>query len=265
VPDIEGFPAFAPEIASNDEGFDPSRYAYLSSVQRRNFWFQSRSQLIAWALSRFFPQATSFLEVGCGSGAVLEHLRSACPWLGRLAGSEVHVAGLAFARRNVGDGVELYQMDARRSPFRREFDVVGCFDVLEHIRDHEEAVSSIRPALKADGGFLVTVPQHAWLWSRHDEIAHHERRYSRRDLFNLLTVCGFRVTYDTSFVTLLLPAMLLSRLRERRGEVRETEGLRVGGVANRLFAAILSLERAIIAGGVRLPVGGSLFAVAQPR
>jgi SAM-dependent methyltransferase len=264
VPEIEGFPAFAPAIASNDEGFDPSRYAYLSGVQRENFWFQSRSRLIAWALSRFFPTAASLLEIGCGSGAVLQHLRSACPSIGRLAGSEVNVAGLAFAQRNVGDGVELYQMDARRIPFRSEFDVVGCFDVLEHIRDHEEAVSSIRPALKTNGGLLVTVPQHAWLWSRHDEIARHERRYTRPDLINLLTACGFQVTYHTSFVTLLLPVMMLSRLRERRGDAAESEGLRVGKVANRLFGMVMSLERAIIAGGGRLPVGGSLFAVARP-
>jgi SAM-dependent methyltransferase len=260
---VRGFPAFAPEIAAGGGGFDVSRYTYLSTIQREHFWFRSRSRLISWSISRFFPTMGSLLEIGCGSGAVLQHLRSACPWISRLAGSEVHVNGLEIARRLVGTGVDLYQMDARHIPFREEFDVVGCFDVLEHVREDEEVISSIRLALKPAGGLLLTVPQHRWLWSLHDEIARHERRYEARRLLDVLSRSRFEVLHHTSFVTLLLPVMLLSRLRERRGDAKESEGMRVGATANRLLGAAMSLERAAIAAGARLPIGGSLLVVAR--
>jgi SAM-dependent methyltransferase len=262
---LEGFPSFAPETARAGEGFDPGRYAFLASLEERHFWFRARSRLVTGTLRRLFPEARSFFEIGCGSGAVLRRVRAACPGIGRLAGSDVHVEGLARARSHLGGDVALYQMDARRIPFRREFDVVGCFDVLEHIREHEEVLEGIRRALRSEGGLLLTVPQHPQLWSRHDEVARHVRRYRARELTGLVERAGFRVVDRTSFVSLLLPLMLVSRLRERGRENAESEGMTVGGALNSALYALMSLETALIAVGLRLPVGGSLLLVARVR
>jgi SAM-dependent methyltransferase len=256
-----GFPAFAPELAAQDIGFDASRFEVLAGVECAHFWFGSRSRLIAWALRRHFPRARSLLEIGCGTGNVLAAIGKATA-MPRLAGSEAHAAGLAYAVRRV-PAAELLQMDARRIPFRDEFDVIGAFDVIEHIEEDEQVLREMFAACRAGGGVLVTVPQHPWLWSYRDEFARHRRRYARQELLRKIAAAGFARVWTTSFVTLLLPLMVLSRLRQRTAQGFDpSRELRAGRLANRLFGAAMALERGVIRAGLSLPAGGSLLAVA---
>jgi SAM-dependent methyltransferase len=190
-------------------------------------------------------------------------LRGAFPSLA-VAGAELHPEGLAHARRRLPD-VPLLQLDARRLPFAGEWDVIGAFDVLEHIDDDAAALDSIHAALAPGGVLLVTVPQHPWLWSAVDEAAQHQRRYTRPLLRERLARAGFEILTTTSFVTTLLPLMVGSRLLERvrpapYDEMREHRTSEaIGGLLERP----LMLERAAIRRGVRLPAGGSLVAVAR--
>jgi SAM-dependent methyltransferase len=262
---------YAPEVrggilrfaeAAGDDGFDPGAFDHLARVELDSAWFQSRNQLIRWALNRYFPGAGSFLEVGCGTGFVLEELARTGPEL-VLAGLELHAGGLVYAKRRV-PRADFLQADARSLPFRGEFDVVGAFDVLEHIGDDELVLAELREALRSDGGFVLTVPQHPWLWSRVDEHARHERRYRRAELVAKVERAGFAVRRVTSFVTFLLPAMAASRAWERRSgspldPVREHQAARR---LNVWLASMLAVERRLIAGGIDLPVGGSLLLVA---
>ena len=101
---------------------------------------------------------------------------------------------------------ELLEVDARRLPFEAEFDVVGAFDVLEHIEEDERALIEMHAALRPGGGLVVTVPQHPALWSAVDEYSRHVRRYRRSELLTKLRDSGFEVIHWTSFVSLLLPA-----------------------------------------------------------
>ena len=237
-------------------GYDASRFAAIAAVEERHFWFRSRSRLIVWALRRHFPRARSMLEIGCGTGNVLAALQQS--GIERLVGSEAHAEGLAFAARRA-PGAELMQMDARRIPFRGEFDVLGAFDVIEHIEEDEQVLREMFAACRPGGGVMLTVPQHAWLWSKRDEIAQHRRRYNRRELLAKLAAAGFQRPWVTSFVSLLLPLMALSR---RRKDVSSAE-LEVGAAANQVLGAVMALERGVIRAGVSLPAGGSLLAVAH--
>ena len=99
----------------------------------------------------------------------------------RLAGSEIFADGLAIAKARVPK-VELYQMDARHISFEGEFDVVGAFDVLEHVIEDENVLVQMFNAVRPGGGLLVTVPQHPFLWSASDQHAMHQRRYNRAEL-----------------------------------------------------------------------------------
>lgn len=256
----DGFLCFAPDLATADEGFDRTAFAGLAEHEERNFWFRGRSALIEWALARYFPEAGSLLEVGCGTGYVLSRLRERRPDL-RLTGSEIYLEGLAFARGRL-PGVELFQMDARQIPFADEFDVVGAFDVIEHVDEDEQVLAQMRDAARQ--GVLVTVPQHPRLWSAVDEPGKHRRRYTRRELVRKLRAAGLEPLRVTSFVTLLLPLMALSRVRDRGAEEYDplTE-LRIGRSANAVLGAALTAERAAIRAGVSLPAGGSLLAVAR--
>ncbi len=101
--------------------------------------------------------------------------------------------------------------DGRALPFAGEFDVVGAFDVIEHIDADEAVLAAMRRAVRPGGGVIVTVPQHRWLWSETDRYSGHQRRYDRRELGRKLDGAGLKVRWMTSFTTLLLPLMAASR------------------------------------------------------
>ena len=260
---LAGHLAFAPELAADSEGFEADYFATLAQLEAGNFWFRARNRLIIWALERYFPQAASFMEIGCGTGFVLSGIKRALPELS-LSGSEIFSEGLTFAAERL-PGVELFQMDARRIPFREEFDVIGAFDVLEHIRQDEEVLSQMYQAVRKGGGILVTVPHHPFLWSQVDDYARHVRRYRAREVVDKVSQAGFKVVRLTSFVSLLLPLLILSRFRQRfqAEEFDATSELRIGHLMNRTLETILDGERGLIRAGVSFPAGGSLLLVAR--
>lgn len=262
---IDRFPAFAPDLAGGGDGFDPALFAELARLEARNFWFRARNGLIVWALRRFFGDARSLLEIGCGTGFVLSGIAAALPHL-RLAGSEAAAGGLRFAASRVS-GAELMQMDARRIPFEAEFDVVGAFDVIEHIEDDRAVLREMHRAARPGGGILLTVPQHPFLWSEYDVRARHVRRYRARELREKVLEAGFEIVKVASFVSLLLPLMMWSRLAQRVPEsgYDPLAELRLAGWLNALFEAVLGLERGLIRAGVSFPAGGSLLVVARRR
>jgi len=232
----------------------------MAAVEDVHFWHRARNALIVWALTRYFPAAASMLEAGCGNGQVLRAVARARPGL-RLAASEVFLEGLETAARSLS-GAEFVRADIRDLPFDAEFDVVGAFDVLEHVDRHEDAMRCLVRSARPGGGILITVPQHQWLWSEVDAYSGHCRRYSRGSLRRLMEDAGLDVLRMTSFVTLLLPAMVASRLTQRRAFAPGAEahpGSLVSGVAS----GVMGMERALIRAGVSMPLGGSLLAVAR--
>jgi SAM-dependent methyltransferase len=260
-PEAREFLEFAPGAAAAD-AFDPEGFEHLPAVEGGSFWFRSRNRLIVWALRKYLPQARSLLEVGCGTGFVLAGLRQELPWL-ELAGGELSPAGLATARKRLPD-VPLYQMDALAIPFDREFDVVCAFDVLEHIDDDEAALQAMARATVDGGGMILTVPQHPSLWSAVDEYSRHRRRYTRKDLLAKLSRVGVTVVRATSFVSLLLPAMVASRCRQRSLTALDPLAeFRHPPRVDRVLERVMALERSLISGGVSLPAGGSLLVVAR--
>lgn len=261
----EGFPAFAPELAHLNDGFNGDYFEQLAQVEEQHFWFRSRNRLIISALGRFFKEAESFLEIGCGTGFVLSGIERAFPHL-KLFGSEVYSAGLHRAARRA-NRASLLQMDARRIPFEDELDVIGAFDVLEHIAEDETVLSQAYKAVRRGGGVILTVPQHSFLWSSWDDISCHKRRYSRDDLVKKMEKAGFRVAGATSFFSFLLPLMFLSRRKSRSGgeekgaEIDLMDEFKISSVVNSSLEKICDFERALIAKGCSFPAGGSLLCV----
>lgn len=260
---LEGYLAFAPLLASANDGFEAKAFTKLSTLEAKNFWFVSRNRLIIWALQRYFPQVKNFLEIGCGTGFVLSGIEQACPQL-TLYGSEIFTAGLGFAAQRLSR-TELFQMDARQIPFENEFNVVGAFDVLEHIKEDTTVLSQMYRVTTNGGGIILTVPQHPWLWSQADDHAHHVRRYRAQELKMKVECAGFKVVRMTSFVSLLLPLMLLSRLQQRRlkSDYDGAAELRINGWMNAILGNILNLERMMIQLGISFPGGGSLLLIAK--
>lgn len=261
---IDGFCAFSPKLAYDGGGFKANYFSELARLEDANFWFRSRNQLILWALKEYCSNFSSFLEIGCGTGYVLSGISKQFPHA-IIHGSEIFTEGLGFAASRL-PLVNLMQMDARNVPFVDEFDVIGAFDVLEHIEEDELVLEQMHAALKHQGFMLLTVPQHTWLWSSSDEYACHVRRYTSLDLHKKIESAGFKILRSTSFITTLLPFMMASRFLQMKvvgGKFDPAAELRIHPWLNFLFSKLFHLEFLLIKANINLPVGGSRLIVAK--
>jgi len=262
---IDGFEAWAPDLAliASGQFFNPSSFKALAVLEDSHFWFQARNELILWTIQYYFKKLIRYAEIGCGTGYVLQAVEQKFP-SAKIVGTELFVKGLKYASQRCKQA-ELVQLDARQIPWRNEFDVVGIFDVLEHIEDDEGVIDQIHKSLAFGGGILITVPQHRWLWSLVDEISCHVRRYSAKELENKVRAAGFEVLHSTSFVSLLLPMMLASRLLSRKPVSDAAAEMRINTHLNWLFRKIMSLEFKLIQLGFNFPLGGSRLIVGRKK
>jgi SAM-dependent methyltransferase len=266
--EIDGFRCYAPELARAHTDYPAEGFAVTAAVEARSFWCRSRNRVLRDVIRRFTAPSRTYemLEIGCGIGGVVGELRR-FPNL-RLTASEIYLEGLRFARSRFPE-VDFIQLDATTMPFEATFDIVGAFDVLEHVDDDVRVIEGVSRALRSGGLFLVTVPQYPWLWSRLDDIVRHKRRYTRRDLTAKLRRGGFEVLFASSFVTALFPAMAASRLLSRN-RVADSETaaafaseVMLPSAANRVCDWVMRADEFALRRGVVLPFGGSLLAVAR--
>lgn len=266
---LNGIKCYHPELAEDFSGYPSSGFDVTDDIEEGSFWVWSRTRL----LKREVLQAVSgidrarFFEIGCGTGAFLRSLSSESSL--ELLGSEIYLRGLRSATAQ-SPNIEFIQLDATAIPFNAEFDAIGAFDVIEHIEDDVSVLRGIQRALKPAGRLILTVPQHQFLWSNIDEFVHHRRRYSRKELLSKLESAGFRVNYVTSFVFMLFPLMLVSRLFERKRKAPATttdfnRQVRFNPFVNRVFDLFMRIDEAMIARRWSLPWGGTLLVVAQKR
>lgn len=256
-------------------GYDPDHFAAVFAAEDRHFWFGARNRALSAIIGGLTPQLPAgyrVLEIGCGTGNTLRVLKEACSAAALIVGVDLFEEGLAYARRRTD--VSLVRARIERAPFGVRFDVVGMFDVLEHLEDDAAALREVR-TLTAPGGYLVlTVPAHQALWSRFDEEAHHCRRYESDQLHERLSIAGFAVDYLTPFMGALYPVLRVSRwLSARAHSVRARLGresksavlneLRFRPLVNDLLAFILSREAPLLRRRMQLPMGTSLLAVAR--
>jgi len=181
--------------------------------------------------------------------------------------------GLALARKRFGG--ELVRADLLHCDYKEAFDLVGLFDVLEHLDDDVRALKSLREQLRPGGWLLLTVPAHTVLWSDYDVASGHRRRYSRPELMNRLFETGFEVQFCTEFMFALFPLMLLRRRFSWGRGGSSSPGvagshdlareLQVHPLVNRLFDSILTPEAWWIAHRRRLPAGTSILALARRK
>jgi SAM-dependent methyltransferase len=268
--EIDGIPCYAPEVALSYADYPSEGFDVTAAVEARSFWCRSRIRIIRSVIAQYADRSRTLdmLDIGCGIGGMVGGLQS----LGRLnlTGSEIYLSGLKYARSRLPEA-SFIQLDATKIPFTDAFDIVGAFDVLEHIDDDETVMTSVRDALRPGGLFLITVPQYPWMWSHLDDIVHHKRRYTRGELRRKLRGAGFEVLRTTSFVSLLFPPMVLSRFlsraRPRQADTtKEFESeVNLPGPLNSAFDVMMRVDEALIAMGLSLPMGGSLLAVARKR
>ncbi|WP_392891463.1 class I SAM-dependent methyltransferase [Pseudomonas migulae] len=248
-------------MTSTRQPFPAESFELLAAEEDKHWWFRARNRVILWALKKHVGQFDRFLEVGCGTAYVLEGVSKAYPH-SSLYGSEYFEEGLVHARKRIPNATFL-QIDATVMKDEAQYDVIGAFDVIEHIEQDQLALDNLARALKPKGTLLITVPQHKWLWSEVDEFACHVRRYTQTELIQKVESAGLSVKYTSSFVSLLVPLMWLSRARPSQGDYDPMTEFHIPSFINKTLELVMRFEMLIMKLGVRLPVGGSLLLVAK--
>ncbi len=256
--------------------YDPAYFKALFAIEDRHFWFRSRNRIIAAMTNQVVAHMNDgyrVLEVGSGTGNTLRVLENVCDH-GKVVGVDLFAEGLYYARQRVS--CPLVQGDMSALPFGTQFELIGIFDVLEHLPDDIPVLRHLRRMLAPGGALLITVPAHQSLWSYFDVGSHHCRRYGLPELRGKLTYAGFRIEYITEYMTILLPLVWLGRrlasaitLHRSNGTTRSHElacrELHITPVLNDIAKLILYWESWAVRRRKPLPFGISLLAVARDR
>lgn len=242
----------------------------LDEMGVRHWWYRGRRTVLRAVFATHLPPVADrqILEVGAGTGSVTTVLTE----LGTVVAVEPHEVARAACERHapaatvVAGGVD--DLDRLPGVAGRRFDLVGAFDVIEHLSDDVGALEAMADHLADDGRLVVTVPALELLWGPHDEVNGHFRRYSRALLVRTLDRAGLQVDQVSYFNTLLFPPVALVRLARRlvpsRHEEPASDFVLPRPIVNRALTALFGLEARVLARR-SLPIGSSLVAVARRK
>jgi SAM-dependent methyltransferase len=229
-------------------------------AEDRHWWYRGRRRVLERVVADLqLPGGARILDAGCGSGRnMVEFARH-----GAVTGIELSQTSVGLAReRGAGEVIEGSVLEM---PFADDsFELAASLDVIEHLEDDLTALSELRRVVTPGGALLVTVPAYQWLWSGHDEINHHFRRYTRRSLQRIGEQAGWKQVRTTYFNSLLLPAAILLRVLDRFSRKTTESSLDLWvppEPLNWLLERPLALEAALLGRGGRIPAGLSLLAV----
>ncbi|MBL0938218.1 MAG: class I SAM-dependent methyltransferase [Gemmatimonadaceae bacterium] len=239
---------------------DRDAFALMAQSERDHWWFRGRRFFIERAIRTLaLPANARVLDAGCGSGGNLPLLAQ----FGSVWGFEYDADARAVAATLPGVTID---GGALPSPIPFEgvaFDLIGLFDVLEHLEEPVPSLSALGKRLSPNGALVITVPALPALWGPHDETHHHYRRYTAATLRAHVLEAGLQVEYLTYMNTVLLPIAVLQRLKERLFGYH-VDALMPSPFVNQLLFRLWRLERFFIPSG-RLPIGLSLLAVVRKR
>lgn len=229
-------------------------YNKMAKVQKTNWWFQARRNLIGLLLDRYLnKKQPKILEVGCGTGANLKMLSK----IGSIVGLDNSKTAIAFCRKQ---GIPARLGLATSLPFRAQFDAVLLLDVLEHLKAPEQAVAEALRVLRKGGIIIVTVPAHPSLYSYHDKAIGHKKRYSKKELLHLFGSKTVLLSYFFSYS--LLPSILI-RFFKQKLSATEADDFSMPEPLNTLLVLFSKLEVFSLRLGLPIPFGTSLVCVAR--
>jgi SAM-dependent methyltransferase len=237
-------------------------YDRMAELDGRHWWYRARRDILADLIARKIrlPEDARILEVGCGTGHNLEMLER----FGHADGIEIDPAARDFAEQRLGRPIGSAPLPELSGVEDVSYDLVALLDVLEHVEEDQAALESLAKKLKAGGKILITVPAHPWMWSAHDEVNHHKRRYTRKTLRAAIEKAGLHVELLSWFNSLLFPLAAASRVAGRLTGSKDSGDKLPPKPVNSLFETVFRWERYAL-GRLPLPPGVSLVAIVSRR
>jgi SAM-dependent methyltransferase len=237
-------------------------YKQMAELDQRHWWYRARREVLAALIGRTvpLPKRARILEIGCGTGHNLAMLSQ----FGKVDALELDDEARGIAEKRLGRTVMSAPLPELAGVPDRTYDLIAALDVIEHIDDDRAAVASIAAKLKPGGKLVMTVPAHPWMWSGHDVMSHHKRRYSKASLRRLISGSPLDVEKLGYFNSLLFPLAVVQRLAMKISRTKDA-GLGIPPApVNAALERAFTSERHLI-GKIFLPPGLSLFAVASAK
>jgi 2-polyprenyl-3-methyl-5-hydroxy-6-metoxy-1,4-benzoquinol methylase len=235
-------------------------YRKFFEVETTHWWFTARQKIVSDVIehSITLSSGAKVLDVGCGTGAILAMFQKKF----EAYGTDTSELAIEFCRQRGLANSFCCALDTFPHPELR-FDLITLLDVIEHIDNDIGVLRQAFGFTKPDGHVLVTVPAYQFLWSRHDDLNHHKRRYSKSQLKKALEATGFTVEKLSYYNSLLFPTALVSRLAERfiKPKTDTTLDLPPRFINSRL-ESIFGFERFLLR-KISFPFGLSLIALAK--
>ncbi|HEX8126738.1 MAG TPA: class I SAM-dependent methyltransferase [Allosphingosinicella sp.] len=233
-------------------------YDRMAELDSRHWWYRARREILADLIERRIdlPDDPRILEIGCGTGHNIVMLER----FGRVDAIEIDPAAREIASRRLGHAVMDAPLPALTGVEERAYDLVAILDVLEHVEQDREALESIARRLKPGGRILIAVPAHPWMWSAHDVVNHHKRRYTKKSLRAVAASAGLKIEMMSWFNSLLFPLAAAARFAGKLRKKEDSDDKLPPRPVNALFEAVFGLERYAI-GRLPLPPGVSLVAI----
>ena len=234
----------------------------MAAHDSTHWWYRARRDILSDYLSRFanLPADARILEIGCGTGHNLPMLAT----FGAVDAIEIDPAARAIASQRLGRPVGAAPLPALPGVPRGHYHLVAVLDVVEHIEDDVAALRAMATCLAPGGKILIAVPAHQWMWSAHDEVNHHHRRYSKGTLRAAIAAAGLRPEKLGYFNSLLFPLAAGARLVGRMMGRDDSDDSPPPLPVNTLFERIFRLERHMV-GRVPMLPGVSIVTLAVPK
>ena len=237
-------------------------YQQMAELDERHWWYRARRKVLAELIRREVqpPANAKILEIGCGTGHNLAMLGE----FGHVDGLELDDEARSISEKRLGRTVMSAPLPELAGVPSHHYDLIGAFDVIEHVDDDAAALASIATRLKSGGKFVMAVPAHQWMWTAHDVVNHHKRRYSKHALKRLIEASPMKLTKIGYFNSLLFP-LAVAELAASKLRNKENADVRLPtALLNVTFEKVFAAERYLV-GRLPLPPGLSLFAVAEAR
>ncbi len=236
-------------------------YDRMAEHDSTHWWYRARRDVLADFLTREarLPADARVLEIGCGTGHNLPMLAQ----FGTVDAIEIDPAARAIASERLGRAVGAAPLPELPGVERGAYDLVAVLDVVEHIEDDVAALAAMRACLKPGGKILIAVPAHQWMWSAHDVVNHHHRRYSKPTLVRAIRAAGLKERGLTYFNSLLFPLAAAARVAGRLTGRDDSDDSPPAAPLNALFERVFRVERHLV-GRVPMPIGVSILTLAEP-
>jgi SAM-dependent methyltransferase len=230
----------------------------MSAQEADHWWFVARRTIIDSLIRTHVPmgEGARILEAGCGTGGNLAMLAEH----GTLDAFEYDADARTLASAHHIGEIRAGMLPAGIGFGETRYDMIALFDVLEHVDEDMASLRALGQRLKDDGKLLVTVPAVPWLWSDHDELHHHKRRYTRQSLCAVAQSAGMTVQAGGYFNSLLFPVALIQRVAHQLLRSRTALDARPSPMVNSVLQSVFAAERFML-GKVPFPIGLSLYAV----